>query len=100
MTPLIAVALTISLSIPSLMALLMIWPEVAKGDRAVRVMFGVACLLMPLLIGSGLLLSAGGLGYLGLVKGVFVLTGAFALTGIGFGLVRGMRRGRHPGTAA
>ncbi|WP_423603149.1 hypothetical protein [Sphingomonas sp. MS122] len=95
----IAVALTLSLSTPLLMGLFAIWPEVAKSDLAVRVMFGIACLLLPLLLGSGLLLSAGGLGYLGLVKAVILLAGAFALAGIGFGLVRGLRSGRRAHTA-
>lgn len=94
-----AIALTISLSIPLLMGLFVILPEVARGDLAVRVMFGIACLLMPLLLGSGLLLSAGGLSYLGLVKAVMLLAGMFALAGIGFGLVRGLRKGRRPHTA-
>jgi hypothetical protein len=100
MTLPVAVALTISLSIPLLMGQFVIWPEVARGDRAVRLMFGIECLLMPLLLGSALLLSVGGLGYLGLVKGVILLTGAFALAGIGFGLVRGLRSGRRPRSAA
>lgn len=99
MTLPIAVALTLSLSTPLLMGLFVIWPEVAKADWAVRLMFGIACLLLPLLLGSGLLLSAGGPAYLGLVKAVILLTGAFALAGIGFGLARGLRSRRRARTA-
>lgn len=97
MTLPIAVALTLSLSIPLLMGLFAIWPEVARGDLAVRLMFGIACLLLPLLLGAGLLLSAGGLGYLWLAKAVMLLAGGFALAGIGFGLTRGLRSAHRTG---
>lgn len=99
MTPSTAIALTIFLSTPLLMGLFVIVPGVVRSDLAVRVMFGIACLLLPLLLGAGLLLFAGGLSYLGLARAVVLLTGLFALAGIGFGLVRGVRSSRRSHSA-
>ncbi|WP_395330391.1 hypothetical protein WBP06_17750 [Novosphingobium sp. BL-8H] len=57
-------------------------------DPTVTVMFAVAMLLMLLMGTAAILIMTGGPAFLGLAKVAMLLTGAFALVGIGFGLTR------------
>lgn len=61
-------------------------------DPAVTVMFAISMLLLVLLGTAAVLIVTVGPEFLGLAKIGIVLTGAFALTGIAFGLTRTLRR--------
>ncbi len=63
-------------------------------DMAVSVMFAIAFLLLLLGIIAGALLAICGVAYVGLVKAALLLTAAFAVAGMAFGLMRGLRSGR------
>lgn len=60
-------------------------------DPAVTMMFAAAMLLMLLMGTAAVLIVTVGPEFLGLAKIVILLTGAFALVGIGFGLARSLR---------
>lgn len=65
--------------------------DAMKPDTTVRVLFGVALLLVLLDGTSALLLATLGTPFLGMVKASMALTAVFAMAGIAFGFVR---RGR------
>lgn len=63
-----------------------------RHDPTVTVMFVAAMLLMLLMGTAAILIATVGPEFLGLAKIAMLLTGAFALAGIGFGLTRTLRR--------
>jgi hypothetical protein len=65
-----------------------------KRDTTVAILFGAAFLLVLFNAVSALLLATSGMAFLWMVKAAMWLTGAFALAGAGFGLMRAKRRGR------
>jgi hypothetical protein len=74
----------------------------ANRDRAVSILFGVAILLLLLNAIAATLIAVGGMAYAGLVKATLLLTAAFAIVGMAFGLARGLRSGiaiKNPGRA-
>jgi hypothetical protein len=71
--------------------------EPANRDTASLVMLGIACVLTAAMVTAGALFISGGTAYLGLLKGALLLMMAFAILGMGFGLVRGLRSGRAVG---
>jgi hypothetical protein len=63
-------------------------------DRAVSILFGIALLVIVLDAIAADAVAVWGMAFFGLVRGALVLTAAFALLGMVFGLARGLRRGR------
>jgi len=63
-------------------------------DRAVSILFGIALLVIVLDAIAADAVAVWGMAFFGLVRGALLLTAAFALLGMVFGLVRGLRRGR------
>ncbi len=63
-------------------------------DTAVSILFGIAFLLILLDGTAACLMFAWGMPYAGLVKATLLLTAAFAVVGMVFGLMRGLRSGR------
>jgi hypothetical protein len=63
-------------------------------DRAVSILFGIALLVIVLDAIAADAVAGWGMAFFGLVRGALLLTAAFALLGMVFGLVRGLRRGR------
>jgi hypothetical protein len=66
----------------------------AKRDTALVVLFGAAFLLVLFNLTSALLFATLGMAFFWMVKAAMLLTGAFAIVGTGFGLMRAKRRGR------
>ncbi len=62
-------------------------------DTAVSILFAVAVLLMVLITIASALIAVAGMAYVGLLKAALLLTAAFAVVGLLFGLVRGPRSG-------
>jgi uncharacterized protein YqgC (DUF456 family) len=94
-----SIALSIAFGTSILAAFLIIWAGMrsqkgASRDTASSIMLGVAFLLMLAILTAGALVGTWGMAYLGLAKAALLLTAAFAVVGIGFGLVRGLRSGR------
>jgi hypothetical protein len=65
-----------------------------KRDTAVAILFGAAFLLVLFNLVAALLFATTGVAFLWMVKAAMLLTGAFAIVGAGFGLMRAKRRGR------
>jgi hypothetical protein len=63
-----------------------------KRDRAVAILFGAAFMLVLLNLIAALLFATLGMAFVGMVKAAMWLTGAFAIVGLGFGLLRAKRR--------
>jgi hypothetical protein len=63
-------------------------------DKAVSILFCIAFLLILLNVIAAALIAAQGMAYVGLAKAALLLTAAFAVAGMGFGLMRGLRSGR------
>jgi hypothetical protein len=61
-------------------------------DPTVSILFGVALFLIVLILAAGAVFAA--TRHVELLAGSLVLTGLFAIAGIGFGLVRSLR-GKH-----
>lgn len=94
-------ATSIAIGFPLLASFAIIWvgmrsdrAEGAKRDTASSIMLGVAFALALALLAAGALVGSGGTAYLGLLKGGLLLMAAFAIVGMGFGLIRGLRSGR------
>ena len=68
--------------------------ETLKRDAAVVILFGAAFLLVLFDVASALLFGALGMEFFWMAKAAMLLTGAFAMVGAGFGLMRAKRRGR------
>ena len=66
----------------------------AQRDTAVSVLFGIAVLLMLLLLIAAALIDLRGMAFAGLLKVALLLTAAFAVVGTVFGLMRGLRSGK------
>jgi hypothetical protein len=66
----------------------------ANRDTTVSVLFGVALLLILLNGIAAALIAGGGMAYVELMKVALWLTAAFAVAGMIFGLMRGLRSGR------
>jgi hypothetical protein len=64
-----------------------------KRDTAVAILFGAAFLLVLLNLVAALLFATSGMAFLWMVKTAMGLTGAFAIVGAGFGLMRARRHG-------
>jgi hypothetical protein len=67
--------------------------KATKLDRSLTVLFSMALLLVLLDGTSALLFATLGITFLGMVKASMALTAVFAITGVGFGLLRAQRRG-------
>lgn len=63
-------------------------------DAAVSILCGVACFLIVLNAIAAALIAIQGLAYVGLLKAALLQTAGFAVVGILFGLMRGLRSGR------
>jgi hypothetical protein len=63
-------------------------------DTAVSILFGIALLLIALNAIAAAVIAVWGMAYVGLVNGPLLLTAAFAVVGMVFGLMRGLRSGR------
>ncbi len=63
-------------------------------DTVVSILCGVACLLIVLNAIAAALIAIQGMAYVGLLKAALLLTAAFAVVGMVFGLMRGLRSGR------
>jgi hypothetical protein len=68
--------------------------EAVNRDTTVSILFGVALLLITLIVIAATLIAVSGMAYVGLLKAALLLTAAFAVAGMGFGLIRGLRSGR------
>jgi hypothetical protein len=66
----------------------------ANRDSAVSILFGIAVLLISLTVVSSALIAVSGMAYAGVLKATLLLTAAFAVVGMVFGLVRAIRSGR------
>jgi hypothetical protein len=64
-----------------------------KRDTAVTILFGIAVLLILLFAIASARIAVLGMAYVGLFKAALLLTAAFAVAGMVFGLVRGRRSG-------
>jgi hypothetical protein len=62
-----------------------------KRDTAVWTLFGAAFVLTFLTLIAAARLAVWGMAYLGLLKAALLLTAAFAIVGMLFGLLRGLR---------
>lgn len=60
-------------------------------DAVVSILFCVAFLLILLNITAATFVALWGMAYIGLIKAALLLTAAFAVAGMAFGLVRGLR---------
>jgi hypothetical protein len=69
-------------------------------DTAVTILFGIAILLLVLNGTAAALIAIWGMAYVGLLKAALLLTAAFAVVGMAFGLTRGLRSGRATKTQA
>jgi len=67
---------------------------VAKPVIVVSVLCFIALLLMLLTGVAAALIAGWGMGYVGLLRGALRLTVAFAVVGMVFGLIQGLRSGR------
>jgi hypothetical protein len=65
-----------------------------KRDTAIVILFAAAFLLVLFDISSALLFATSGMAFFWLVKAAMWLTGAFAIVGAGFGLMRAKRSER------
>ena len=63
-------------------------------DITVSILFGIALLLIMLYVTAAALIAVWGMAYVGLLKAALLLTAAFAVVGMGIGLMRGLRSGR------
>jgi hypothetical protein len=73
------------------------WHGIARRlfmNASVKLLFGIAFLLVLLNLVAAILFSTLGVGFVGLVKVALLLTGAFALIGMAFMLARGLRRAK------
>ena len=66
--------------------------SVLYRDPAVSILFGVALLLIPLIVLAGARFAASG--HAELLQAVLLLTGAFSIVGMVLGLVRSLRSAR------
>jgi hypothetical protein len=96
-----ALATSISIGTALLAGFFSVWVAMRsrKGpgvnpDATVSILFGIALLLIVLNATAAALIAAGGIEYLGLLKASLLLTAAFAVAGMVFGLMRGLRNGR------
>lgn len=65
----------------------------ATRDTTVSLMFAAALLLILLNAIAGAFIAASGMAYVGVLKAAILLTAAFAVVGMAFGLIRGLRSG-------
>jgi hypothetical protein len=63
-----------------------------KRDRAVAILFGAAFIVVLLNLTAALLFATLGVAFVWIVKAAMWLTGAFAIVGLAFGLLRAKRR--------
>jgi hypothetical protein len=63
-------------------------------DPTVSILFGIAFLLILLNVIATARIALWGMAYLGLLKATLLLTASFAIVGMVFGLIRGLRSGR------
>lgn len=96
-----SIAISISIGTPLLAGFfgLLVAMRSRKGaavnrDTAVSILFGIAILIILLNAIAATLITVWGVAYVGLAKAALLLTAAFAVVGMVFGLVRGLRSGR------
>ncbi len=96
-----SIATSISIGISLLAGFFSVWVAMrarngaaVTRDAAVSILFGSAVLLMLLTVISSALIAGSGMAYVGLLRAALLLTAAFAVVSMGFGLVRGLRSGR------
>jgi hypothetical protein len=63
-------------------------------DTAAWILFGIALLLIVFYAIAAALIAVRGMAYFGLLKAALLLTAAFAVVGMVFGLMRGLRSGK------
>jgi hypothetical protein len=97
----VSIAISISTGTSLLAGFLSLWVAMRslKGagvnrDTAVSILFCIAFLLMVVNAITAALFAVWGMAYFELVKAALLLTAAFAVVGMVFGLVRGLRTGR------
>ena len=102
-----SIAMAISIGTPLVTGFVGMWVATRSDegsaearDTATSIMFGFALLLMLLCIAAAALVAVSGMAYVGVVKAVLLLTAAFAIVGMAFGTVRGLRSGRALRAAA
>jgi len=70
---------------------------VVNCDMVASILFGIAIVLIVLIVVAAARIVAWGMAYVGLLKAALLLTAAFAVTGVAFGLMRGLLSGRWMG---
>ena len=96
-----SIAISISIGTALLGGFISIWAatrsSIGGGDTTVSVLSGIALLLTMLNAIAAAFFFIGGTAYLGLLKATLLLTASFAVTGMGFGLLRGLRSAKATG---
>ena len=88
------IATSISIGISLVAGFFGMWVAMrSRKDAAVSILFGIAVLLILLNVIAAALIAVWGMAYVGLEKAALLLTAAFAVVGMVFGLVRGLRSG-------
>ena len=96
-----SIATSISIGTSLLAGVFSLWAALQsrKGaafhrDTTVSILFGIAVLLILLTVAASALIAVSDMAYVGLLKAALLLTAAFAVVGMVFGLVRGLRSRR------
>jgi len=96
-----SIAISISIGTSLLAGVVSVWIAMrsAKGaaahrDTSVSILFGIALVLIVLNAIAAARIAIWGITYVGLLKAALLLTAAFAVAGMAFGLMRGLRNGR------
>jgi hypothetical protein len=89
-----SIAIWISVGTALLAGLVSMWvairPNKAAPGTTVSILFAIALLLIVLNAMAAAFIAAGGMAYVGLLKAALLLTAAFAIAGMVFGLMRSL----------
>jgi hypothetical protein len=93
-----SIAISISIGTALLAGIFSIWiamrsarGEAVKHDTSVSILFGIALVLIVLNAIAAARIAIWGITYAGLLKAALLLTAAFAVAGMAFGLIRSLR---------
>jgi len=96
-----SIAISISIGTSLLAGFVSMWFAIrsrkdaaVNRDTTVSILFAIAFLLVMSNVIAAALIAIWGLAYVGLEKAALLLTAAFAVAGMVFGLMRGLRSGR------
>jgi hypothetical protein len=96
-----SIAISISIASSLLAGFVSMWVAMrsrqgaaVNHDRAVSILSGIALLVIVLNVSAAALIAVRGIACVGLVKAALLLTAVFAVVGMVFGLMRGLRSGR------